>query len=67
MKGNLDHWQMAREFSNEPALNDEFVSSDPTHRVFAVTDPAEHKLIVQLYNSITAIRPLPYFGSPSII
>ena len=67
MKGNLDHWQMAREFANEPALNDEFVSSDPTHRVFAVTDPAEHKLIVQLYNSITAIRPLPYFGSPSII
>lgn len=67
MKGNLDHWQMAREFANEPSLNDEFVSSDPTHRVFAVTDPAEHKLVVQLYNSITAIRPLPYFGSPSII
>lgn len=67
MKDTLNHWQMAREFANEPALNGEFVSSDPTHRVFAVTDPNEHKLVVQVYNAITAIRPLPYFSSPSII
>lgn len=67
MKESLEFWHMGRIFETPPVLNGEFVSSSPTHRVFAVTDPNEHKLIVQIFNSIKAIRPLPYFGSPSII
>lgn len=67
MKETLEFWHMGRIFETPPVLNGEFVSSSPTHRVFAVTDPSEHKLIVQIFNSIKAIRPLPYFGSPSII
>ena len=62
----LNYWHMGRIFdpASPPALNTAFVTSDPTQRVFAVTDDAEDKMYVQIYNSISAIRPLPYFGTP---
>lgn len=66
MRDTLKFWHMAREFSSAPALNSTFVKSDPTHRVFAVTDPNEHKLIVQVYNNLKAIRPIPYFNNPTL-
>lgn len=63
----LDKWHMGRVFIQPPQLSDEFVSSeDVTHRIFAVTDPSYHKLYVQVYNNLKAIRPMPYFGIPSI-
>lgn len=62
----LEHWHMGRIFDAPPALNAEFVASDPTQRIFAVTDPAEQKLYVQLYNDVKAIRPLPVFGTPTL-
>lgn len=65
-KGNLDFWHMSRKFSNEPALNSEFVTADPTHRVFAVTDTDVPKLYVQIYNDLKAIRPMPYFNVPTL-
>lgn len=67
MAGSLEFWNMVRKFENAPALNEEFVAANPTHRIFPVTDPDEHKLIIQLYHNIKAIRPLPYFSTPSII
>jgi len=63
-RDNLDYWHMGRKFTARPALNEEFVSSDPTQRIYAVTDPDVHKLYVQLYNNISALRPIPYFGTP---
>lgn len=60
----LDHWQAGRIFSAPPALNEDFVSADPTHRIFAVTDPNEQKLYCHVYNKVRAIRPMPKFGTP---
>lgn len=65
-KGNLSYWHMGRIFASAPALNTSFVESDPTFRIFAVTDPNVDHVLVQLYNKISAIRPLPYFGTPNL-
>ena len=64
-KGNLDYWHMGRKFTAEPALNTSFVTSDPTSRIFAVTDPSSHKLLVQTYCNFQAIRPVSKFGTPA--
>lgn len=63
-RDNLAFWTMGRIFANGPNLNDAFIKSDPTHRVFAVTDTNIHKLYVQVYHNIKAIRPMPVFGDP---
>lgn len=65
-KENMDFAHMGRKFDTRPLLNETFVSSDPTHRIFAVEDPAVHKLYVQLYNDVKAIRPMPVFGTPKL-
>lgn len=65
----LDFWTAGREFnpvSGPPALNQAFIEADPTTRIFAVEDPAEDKLVVQVYNSVQAVRPMPKFGTPSL-
>ncbi|AXH74374.1 MAG: major capsid protein [Microviridae sp.] len=62
---NLNFWHMGRIFSSPPALTAEFIECDPTHRVFAVTDPDEQKLWMHVYNKVKANRRLPYFGTPS--
>lgn len=64
MRTSLDYWHMGRQFATAPALNGTFITCDPTHRIFAVTDPTEQKLIAHVYNEIKAIRPMPKFGSP---
>lgn len=63
MRDSLDFWHMGRIFSSKPSLNASFVKSDPTTRIFAVTEDSEH-LYCQLYNRVDAIRPMPYFGTP---
>lgn len=60
----LDYWHQGRIFANEPELNQEFIECKPDDRIFAVTDPTEDKLYIQVYNKIRAIRPMPYYGSP---
>jgi len=65
-KDNLDYWHLGRSFTEPPALNEEFVTCNPDQRIFAVTDPAVHKLYIQLYNDVKAIRPMPVFGSPTL-
>lgn len=60
----LSFWHMGRIFSSLPALNESFVTADPTERVFAVGSGIDH-LYVQLYHDISALRPMPYFGTPS--
>lgn len=65
-KNNLDFWHWARKFANQPALNETFIQADVDKRVFAVTDPDTDDLYCQIYNSISAIRALPYFGTPTL-
>jgi len=65
-RDNLDYWHMGRKFSGLPALNADFIKSDPTHRIFAVEDEDEDKLYCQVYNKVDALRPMPYFGTPTL-
>lgn len=64
-KTTLDYWHMGRIFSSQPALNSTFVTSDPTHRIFANTTPTDDKLYCQVINKVTARRPMPRFGTPT--
>lgn len=62
---NLNYWTAARIFTAPPGLNDEFIVSDPTTRIFAVTDTDVDHMYVQILHNIQALRPLPKFGTPS--
>ena len=65
-RDDLAYWHMARDFTSLPALNEDFVKSDPTQRIFAIEDETEHKLYAQIYNAISAIRPIPYYNIPKL-
>lgn len=64
----LNYWHMGRIFdpSVMPQLNVDFINCDPTHRVFADTDPTDNKMYVHVLNRIRAVRPLPKYGTPSL-
>lgn len=67
-RSSLDFWHLARIFSSQPVLNDAFVGATPdniTNRIFAVQDGTD-TLWCQVYNSVRARRPMPYFSNPSL-
>lgn len=59
----LDHWHAARIFGSDPALNASFVQSNPTKRIFAVTDPEIDALYCMVSHNIQARRNVPFKGS----
>jgi len=65
-RDSLSYWHMGRIFNNAPPLNENFVQADPTNRIYAVTDGDVQKIYCQIYNKVDALRPMPYFGTPSI-
>jgi len=65
-RDQLNYWHLGRQFDEVPVLNEDFVQSDPDTRIFAVTDTTEDHLYVQIYNNISAIRPMPYFNVPTL-
>lgn len=66
-KDTLAFWHQGRIFSSKPNLNEQFVISDPTERIFAVDDTGStDKLWVQLHNIVHAVRPMPKYGTPTI-
>lgn len=65
----LNAWHMSRIFPTggaEPGLNATFVESDPTHRVFAVTDPDVQKLYCHIRNHWHVAQQLPKYVIPSM-
>lgn len=62
---SLDFWHHGRIFDTPPALNQAFVECNPDKRIFAVTEPNVNSLYVQILNKISAVRPMPYFGTPT--
>lgn len=60
----LNHWHSGRIFATPPALNQTFIEADPTHRIFAVTDPEEQKILVHVLNKCHVTRQIPKFGTP---
>jgi len=65
-KKSLSYWHLGRIFDSEPNLNQQFIECDPGKRIFAVEDPNQDSLYVQVLNKVNAIRPLPKFGTPMI-
>lgn len=61
----LDFWHEGRIFASLPLLNQAFIDCIPDTRIFAVTDPNEDHMAVQVYNEVKAVRPMPKFGTPS--
>lgn len=62
----LNFWHMGRIFDTRPVLNEEFITADPTDRIFAVTEASNQDLYVQILNNVRALRPMPYFGTPRL-
>lgn len=59
---SLDFWHQARIFSSEPALNSDFVKSNPTERIFAV--PGQDVIYATVNHSLQARRVLSAKGIP---
>lgn len=65
-RNELSYWHMGRIFSSRPNLNENFVTADPTTRVFAVIEESNNKIYAHVYHKIKAIRPMPKYGTPAI-
>lgn len=63
-RNTLSFWHLGRIFGSQPALNDSFITSDPRFDIFAVIDPSEQQIWCQVLNKVTAMRPMPKFGTP---
>lgn len=63
----LDYWTLSRKFAAEPTLSQDFIECDPadTKRIFAVDDPNTHSLYCHVLNKVSAIRPMPVYGTPA--
>jgi hypothetical protein len=64
-RSSLNFWHMGRVFEARPTLSSEFITADPTKRINAVTN--EHNCLVQVYNSVKAVRPIPLTGEPGFL
>lgn len=62
---SLNHWTMTRIFDSRPGLNGQFVTADPTQRIYAVTDNSD-KCWCLVQNNVRVRRMLPKFGIPRI-
>lgn len=62
MRSTFDYWHLGRKFDSAPSLNSDFITCNPSKRIFAVTD--EDGFIFNVSNIIRAVRPLPKYGTP---
>ena len=63
-RDTLAYWHMARIFKDRPNLNGDFVTCQPDDRIFAYTGKDFQKLWVNLHHNISAVRPMPVYGTP---
>lgn len=64
---SLGYWTLARQFASMPALNSNFVTADPSKRIFAVTLQSVPCITLFYKNRCRALRPLPKYGYPGLI
>lgn len=65
LRGSLANWTFARKIS-DPNLNVAFLEIPQVNNPFAVQDEETDKFIIWFSNDIRALRPMPFFGTPSI-
>lgn len=63
-KTTMNVWHAGRIFASPPTLSADFIQSDPTDRIFAVTI-GENSMIAHVLNKVYASRLMPKFGTPS--
>lgn len=63
-KTTLDYWHMARQFENRPHLNGEFITSNPTDRIFQLSESLGDQLYVMVNNDIICKRLVDRQGNP---
>lgn len=53
----LDYWNLARKFDAEPSLNSDFLTMNPSKRVFA--EQTQNSFLIMLRNTVKAYRVVP--------
>jgi len=66
---NIDIWHLAQEFAVLPTLGATFIQEEPPlARVIAVgAEAAGQQLIIDIFTSCKAARPMPMFSVPGLI
>jgi len=65
MRDTLNYWHLGRTFSDAPNLNGDFITCNPSKRIFAVQNIPE--VIVNFANIIKAVRPIPKDSNPGLV
>lgn len=65
LRDDLDFFHFARVFDSEPALNDEFLTCNPSDRPFPINYEYD-KITYHIAFDIAVERRLPYYGIPSL-
>lgn len=60
----LDYWNMARKFENAPSLNAEFITCNPTDRIYQLSANLSDQLYVMVQNDMIAKRLMSRHGNP---
>lgn len=63
-RDTLAFWHMGRIFNSRPHLNEDFVTFKGDNRIFADTAKDTNKLWVNIHHNISALRPMPVYGTP---
>jgi len=63
LKTTLDYWHLGRKFSSRPGLDENFVTADPSNRIF-VDEVETQQVIAHVYNDVKVQRKVPYYGTP---
>lgn len=68
-RDTLAFWTLGRIFDPmaPPELNEEFITADPSTRIFAVTTESEDHVLAQVINGHSVVRKLPRYGIPSTL
>lgn len=61
-KESLKFWTLARDFNSLQSLNEDFISCNPSNRIFAVQESDFNHLWVQIGINCRALRPITKYG-----
>ena len=68
-QASLDVWHLADDYSQLPALSDEWIREDKTNvdRVLAVTSSVSNQMFADMYIQVMTTRAMPMYSIPGLI
>jgi hypothetical protein len=66
-RDTLNAWHMGRDLANDVALNESFITCDPTDRIFQVGEDVADTLWIMVNNKMVARRMVPKRANPRIL